>query len=188
MKKLISVIILICFTFTFVFADTFINSKLDEQDKLLDDLELEMNNIRNLVTSLQSDNTNLVIYSESLEKRIETCNQKIYDMEETIVSMRKALTSNKDDTHEILFILGDMQEELDNYKKYINEIEKKAKCADLFVQILIPTLSVPMIANGIYLYANGNETYGKVCMYGGAIMLVGAELVWNGGKFVLKIW
>ena len=109
-------------------------------------------------------------------------------MQETIDSMRKALISNKEDTHEVISILGDMQEELDRYKIYLNEIEKKAKRADLFVQILIPTLSVPMIANGIYLYANGNENYGKVCMYGGVIMLVGAELVWNGGKFVLKIW
>ena len=38
MKKFISAIVLICFTFTFVFADTFINSKLDEQDELLDEL------------------------------------------------------------------------------------------------------------------------------------------------------
>ena len=188
MKKFISTFVLICFTFTFVFADALINSKLDEQDELLDELELEMNNIRNLVASLKLDNENLTIYSESLEKRIETCNQKIDEMQETIDSMRKALISNKEDTHEVISILGDMQEELDRYKIYLNEIEKKAKRADLFVQILIPTLSVPMIVNGIYLYANGNENYGKVCMYGGAIMLVGAELVWNGGKFVLKIW
>ena len=188
MKKIISAIVLICFTFTFVFADAFINSKLDEQDALLDDLELEMNNIKNLVESLKLDNTNLTTYSESLEKRIATCYQKIDEMQETIDSMRKALISNKEDTHEVISILGDMQEELDRYKIYLNEIEKKAKRANLFVQILIPTLSVPMIANGIYLYANGDENYGKVCMYGGAIMFVGAELVWNGGKFVLKIW
>ena len=188
MKKFISTIILICFTFTFIFADTFINSKLDEQDKLLDDLEVEMNNIKLLVTSLQSDNANLVTYSESLEKRIETCNQKIYDMQETIISMKKALISNKEDTHEVISILGEMQEELNNYKTYINELEKKAKCTDTFVQILIPTLSVPMIVNGIYLYANGNENYGKLCIGSGVVMLVGAELVWNGGKFILKIW
>ena len=188
MKKFTSIILLISFTINFVFADAFINSKLDEQDELLDELELEMNNIRNLVASLKLDNENLTIYSESLEKRIETCNQKIDEMQETITSMRKALISNKEDTHEVISILGDMQEELDRYKIYLNEIEKKAKHADLFVQILIPTLSVPMIANGIYLYANGNENYGKVCMYSGAIMFVGAELVWNGGKFILKIW
>lgn len=188
MKKFISAFVLICFSFSFVFADSFVNSKLDEQDKLLDDLELEMNGIKFLVTSLQSDNANLTTYSESLEKRIEICNQKIDEMQETIDSMRNALLSNKEDTHEVISILGDMQEELDKYKIYISEIEKKAKRTDLFVQILIPTLSVPMIANGIYLYANGNEDYGKVCMYGGAIMLIGAELVWNGGKFVLKIW
>ena len=188
MKKFISTIILICFTFTFIFADTFINSKLDEQDTLLDELELEMNNIRNLVKSLKLDNENITLYSESLEKRIAICNQKIDEMQETIDSMRKALISNKEDTHEVISILGNMQEELDRYKIYLNEIEKKAKRADLFVQVLIPTLSVPMIANGIYLYANGNENYGKVCMYGGAIIFVGAEFVWNGGKFVLKIW
>lgn len=188
MKKIISIIILICFTFTFIFADAFINSKLDEQDALLDELELEMNNIKNLVESLKLDNTNLITYSESLEKRITTCNQKIDEMQETIDSMRKALISNKEDTHEVISILGDMQEELDGYKIYLNEMEKKAKRTDLFVQILIPTLSVPMIANGIYLYANGNENYGKICMYSGAIMLVGAELVWNGGKFVFKVW
>lgn len=188
MKKFISAIILICFTFTFVFADAFINSKLNEQDELLDELELEMNNIRNLVASLKLDNANLTTYSESLEKRIAVCNQKIDEMQETIDSMRKALISNKEDAHEVISILGDMQEELDRYKIYLNEIEKKAKRADLFVQILIPTLSVPMIANGIYLYANGNENYGKICMYSGAIMLVGAELVWNGGKFIFKLW
>ena len=41
MKKFISAFVLICFSFSFVFADSFVNSKLDEQDKLLDDLELE---------------------------------------------------------------------------------------------------------------------------------------------------
>ena len=188
MKKFISTIILICFTFTFIFADTFINSKLDEQDTLLDELELEMNNIRNLVKSLKLDNENITLYSESLEKRIAICNQKIDEMQETIDSMRKALISNKEDTHEVISILGEMQEELNNYKTYINELEKKAKYTDTFVQILIPTLSVPMIVNGIYLYANGNENYGKLCIGSGVVMLVGAELVWNGGKFILKIW
>ena len=188
MKKIVSFIILFNFIFTFVFADTFINNKLDEQDQLLDDLELEMNNIKNLVTSLQSDNADLLTYSESLEKRIGTCNQKIDEMQETISSMRTALISNKEDTHAVISILGDMQEELDKYKIYINEIERKAKRTNLFVQILIPTLSIPMIANGAYLYANGNESYGKICMTSGVVMLLGAEVVWNGGKFVLKIW
>lgn len=187
MKKIIALFVLIIFC-SFVFSNSYINTKLDEQWDLLNDLELEINNIKILVSSLQNDNLNLTLYSESLEKRIEICNTKITEMQETIDSMRKALISNKEDTHEVINILGDMQEELDNYKKYINEIEKKAKRTDLFVQILIPTLSVPMIANGIYLYANGNENYGKVCMYSGIIVLVGAELIWNGGKFVLKIW
>ena len=188
MKKLISIIFLLSFTFTFVFADTFMNEKLDEQDNILNSLETEINNIRFLVSSLQNDNSNLILYSESLEKRIETCNEKINEMQETISSMRKALESNKEDTSEVISILGDMQEELDKYKMYIFEIEKKLKRADLFVQIAIPILSTPMIANGFYFYRIGNEKYGKTCMIIGTSLFIGAELVWNGGKIIFKIW
>lgn len=188
MKRLISIIILFSFFITFIFGNSYLNTKLDEQDKLLDDLELEMNNIKLLIASLQSDNVNLVTYSESLELRIETCNQKINEMQETIDSMKKALISNKEDTSEVISILGEMQTELDNYKIYLNEMKKKAKRTDSFVQILIPTLSAPMIVNGIYLYANNNENYGKICIGTGIIMFATTELIWQGGKFILKIW
>ena len=187
MKKFTVIFILLMFT-SCTFANAFINEKLNEQDDILDSLENEMTNIKLLVSSLQDDNCNLILYSESLEKRVETCNEKIDEMQETIASMRKALESNKEDTSEVISILGDMQEELDNYKLYIFEMEKKLKRADLFVQIMIPTLSVPMIANGTYLYMNGNEQYGKICLIGGVSLFLGAELVWQSGKFIFKVW
>ena len=188
MKKIIALLILMIFC-SFIFANSFINTKLDEQWDLLNDLELEMNNIRMMISSLQKDNLNLTIYSESLEKRIEVCNVKITEMQETIESMRKALLSNKEDTHEVINILGDMVEELDDYKTRLSEMELKIKRTNTFVQILIPTLSVPMIMNGVYLYINGNDKdYAKFCMSGGTVVLIGAELIWNGGKFILKLW
>ena len=188
MKKLISVIILFSFMFTFVFSNNFINEKLDEQDDILNSLEDEMNNIRFLISSLQDENKDLITYSQSLENRVNVCNEKIDEMQKTIESMRKALLSNKEDTNEVISILGDMQEELDKYKIYIFEIEKKLKRADLFIQIAIPILSTPMIANGFYFYRIGNEKYGKTCMIIGTSLFIGAELVWNGGKIIFKIW
>ena len=188
MKKIICMITLFCFMFTFIFPNNFINEKLDEQDDILNSLEDEMNSIRLLVSSLQDENKDLVVYSQSLENRVNVCNEKIDEMQETIEFMRKALLSNKEDTSEVILILGDMQQELDNYKIYLSQVEKKLKRTDVFVQIMIPTLSLPMIANGTYLYFNGKEQYGKICMIGGASLFIGAEVLWNGGKFIFKIW
>lgn len=188
MKKIICMITLFCFIFTFIFPNNFINEKLDEQDNILNALEDEMNSIRLLVSSLQDENKDLITYSQSLENRVDICNKKIDEMQETIESMRKALLSNKEDTNEVISILGDMQQELDNYKIYLSQVEKKLKRTDVFVQIIIPTLSLPMIANGTYLYFNGKEQYGKICIISGVSLFIGVELVWNGGKFIFKIW
>ena len=187
MKKFISVFLIFYMLFNLC-ANDFINEKLDRQDELLNSLELEMNTLRNLVISLQTDNSNLITYSDSLEKRIELCNQKITEMQETIESTREALMSNKEDTGEIIGILGDMQNALDRYKMYLAELERKAKRTDKFIQIAIPVLSLPMVANGVYLYINGDEDYGRICIIEGAVLFVGAEVLWNSGKFILKIW
>ena len=69
MKKFTVIFILLMFT-SCTFANAFINEKLNEQDDILDSLENEMTNIKLLVSSLQDDNCNLILYSESLEKRV----------------------------------------------------------------------------------------------------------------------
>ena len=186
MKRFLVSLILIAFTSAFVFGNSFINDKLDEQDLLLDDLESEMTSIRLLVSELQTENSSILSYSKSLETRIDVCNDKIKKMDETIDSMRKALVSNKEDTHKVINILGDMQTEIDNYKIYVANIKKTLKRNDVIVQILIPTLSLPMIANGVYLYLNDYDNYGKLCIEGGCILFVGAELVWNGQRLIFK--
>lgn len=185
MKRKIGMILFLILS-SVLSANTFINDKLDEQDSLLNDLESEMNSIRLLITELQTENSSILNYSKSLENKIEVCDDKIIKMNDTIDSMRKALTSNKEDTHEIINILGDMQTEIDNYKLYVSNIKKTMKRNDIIVQILIPTLSLPMVANGVYLYLNDYENYGKLCIEGGCILFVGAELIWNGHKLIFK--
>jgi hypothetical protein len=176
------------FVFSFGYSNAYISEKLNEQDEILDSIENEMNSIKLLVLSLQNENKDLTVHSESLEKRIKVCNEKIDELQDIISVTKTALESNKEDVSEIIKILGDMQEELNNYKFYIVQMENKIKRTNVFVQILIPVISTPIIANGIYLYCNGNESYGKLCMIGGASILICAELVWNGGKFIFNLW
>ena len=187
MKKFI--IFLICLIFsTLTFSNEYIDGKLNEQDKLLDSLESQMNDLKMTVSLLKYDNETITLHANSMQKQLDSCNETISKMETVIADTKKALMSNKEDTSEILLILGDMQTEINNYKIYISELERKNKFANTFAQIAIPALSLPMVINGVYLMATGNETYGKVCLVGGIVMFAGAELIWNGGKFLFRFW
>lgn len=113
----------------------------------------------------------------------------------------KALISNKEDTALAITIVGDLQLEnknlkneinnikvnFDVYKEYAEEQARKEKRAITLGNIMIPATTVPMIIAGSVLMATNND-YGKPIFYTGVGLLVGCELVWNGGHFMFKIW
>ena len=113
----------------------------------------------------------------------------------------KALQSNKEDTELAIQIIGDITEEnnkikaeAENLRKLNNSLEEvladyknKQRRANIVANIAIPVATVPMIVSGAVLMATNND-YGKPMFYTGVGCLVGCELVWNGGHFVLRLW
>ena len=113
----------------------------------------------------------------------------------------KALESNKEDTALAIAIIGDIteennkiKEEAANLKKMTESLEevvadykKKQERANIVANIAIPVATVPMIISGAVLTATNNDL-GKPILYTGLGCLVGCELVWNGGHFVLHLW
>lgn len=75
-----------------------------------------------------------------------------------------------------------------NLTKDIAEYEERKNRANKFVQIMIPTTTIPLICGGGYAYIKDEKTLGKTLIGCGGILLIGGELTWNGGKFILKIW
>lgn len=113
----------------------------------------------------------------------------------------KALISNKEDTALAIEIIGDITEENtkikeennnikkinENLKEVIVDYEQKQKRTNAVVNIIIPATTVPMIISGAVLMATDND-YGKPVFYTGLGLLVGCELVWNGGHLVFHVW
>jgi hypothetical protein len=113
----------------------------------------------------------------------------------------KALISNKEDTALAITMVGELQTEngnlkneinnikvnFDAYKEYAEEQARKEKMAITMGNVMIPVVTVPMIVVGSVLTATNND-YGKPVLYTGLGLLVGCELVWNGGHFIFKIW
>ena len=179
-KKLISVITLLSFISVFCFSSE-IDNKLDEQDELIQSLELEMSNIRLMMYLLKEDN-------EQLNLTVDSCNAKITELMENIESMKKALISNKEDTSKLIAEMEVIYNELENYKSELAMLKRKNNNANLFVQITIPLVTLSFAGYGAYEYFANDSNMGKFMMYGGLGLFVGLEVVWNGGKFIFRIW
>ena len=179
MKKLMMIFTL-CLFGNF-YADDFVNQKLNEQNELIDNIEFEIMNMENIISSLKLDNTNLTEYTTKLENGNKVMSEEITSLKENNKELHIALDSNKEDTHEVINILGNMTEE-------ITKAEKQKELTNKFVQIAIPTMTVPLIASGAYMYfATDEKDLGKLMMMCGGGLFIGAEITWNGGKFI-KIW
>ncbi len=165
-----------------VYCDDFVNQKLNEQDELIDDIELQITNMTNLISLLKLDNLDISEHADELEKSNKNMANEISSLKNINNELHVALTSNKEDTHEVINILGNMTEE-------ISKINKQKELADKFIRLVIPTTTIPLIASGAYLYfATDEKNLGKLMMMCGGGLLIGGELVWNGGKFIFKIW
>lgn len=181
MKKFL-VCLLLIILFVKIYADGFVNQKLNEQDELIDNIELQITNMTNLISLLKLDNLDMSEYIDELEKNNINMSNEISTLKDTNKDIHIALNSNKEDTREVISILGDMSKE-------ITKMNKQKEFTNKFVQIAIPTTTIPLIISGAYLYFGTDEkTLGKTLMCCGGGLLIGGELVWNGGKFILKIW
>ena len=179
MKKLMMIFTL-CLFENF-YADDFVNQKLNEQNELIDNIEFEIMNMENIISSLKLDNTNLTEYTTKLENGNKVMSEEITSLKENNKELHVALDSNKEDTHEVINILGNMTEE-------ITKAEKQKELTNKFVQIAIPTMALPLVASGAYMYfATDEKDLGKLMMMCGGGLFIGAEITWNGGKFI-KIW
>ena len=59
-----------------------------------------------------------------------------------------------------------------NLTKDIVEYEKQKNRANKFVQIIIPTTTIPLICGGGYAYIKGEKTLGKTLIGCGGILLI----------------
>ncbi len=165
-----------------VFADEFVNKTLDEQDDLIKNIEIQVSKMTNIINFLKIDNLNKKNKVVELEKINKDMPVKLSEMFENNENLKLVLNSNKEDTSEVISVMGDMFEDIEKLNKQKTRTNK-------FVQIAIPSTTIPLMVTGLYLYScTDNKELGKVCGVCGATLFVSGELIWNGGKFIFKLW
>lgn len=158
--------------------------------ELLDNLEAQYQNLILKVETLEN-------LSSNLESELQNSKIDLMNSLNNCQMLKAALISNKEDTSAALLVAGELQEQLDKYKEYIQHIEKRLKDNHFFVNMTYPTLFIAGAITGIggYLLFNGASTNnntkiktGTIMASVGAITLVGVEIVFNIGSVKFNFW
>ena len=91
-----------------VYCDDFVNQKLNEQDELIDNIEAQIINMTQTISLLKLDNNDLNEHVAELEINKNKMTHEISSLKNVNKELHTALNSNKEDTHEVINILGDM--------------------------------------------------------------------------------
>ncbi len=188
-KKLILIFAIFIFSFPlFSQSKSEIENILKQNEEIYQHLEEDLNSIKLLVDVLKSNNENVDLNVNSIKDISNTAIDKINKLNTNIEIIKKALISNNDDMGVIIGELGDMTEELNEYKRYVNSLKTRMTRNEILINTIIPITTLPLVGFGIYDITNNNSTRGKVELYSGIGLFVGAELIYNGGHFIFKLW
>ena len=102
--------------------------------------------------------------------------------------LKTALISNRDDTGTIAKELGEIVERVRGLEEKIEYYKKRLKRATIVENITIPLPGLSLMTVGIIEIANGNNSRGIKYIEAGAITLGVMEVVYQGGKWVFKLW
>jgi len=147
---------------------------LDNLDKQLMTLQLQ---VETLTSSSKNLETELLSTKEQLKNSITKCSQ-----------LKTALISNRDDTGTIAKELGEIVERVRGLEEKIEYYKKRLKRATIVENITIPLPGLSLMTVGIIEIANGNNSRGIKYIEAGAITLGVMEVVYQGGKWVFKLW
>lgn len=161
---------------------------LNQNEQIYKQLEDDFKSIQSLVDVLKSANSNIQLNANSIKSISDNAIIRINNLEENIEHFKSALISNNEDLGTVINELGELSVELSEYKAYVNSLKLRMTRNEIIVNTIIPITTLPLVGFGVYDILNDNKVKGNFELYSGIGLFVGAELIYNGGHFILKLW
>lgn len=165
-----------------------IENILNQNEEIYKELENDIHSIKALVDVLKSNNENVSLNANSIKDISNTAILKISELNNNIEIIKKALLSNNEDMGFVIEELGDLNKELNEYKLYVESVKDRMTRNEIMINALIPIISLPIAIFGTYDLYNNMTTRGKIELYSGIGLFIGAELTYNCGHFIFKLW
>ena len=163
-------------------------SALNQNEIIYKQLEEDLQSIQSLVDLLKSKNSNVQLNANSIKSISDNAIIRINNLENNIELFKGALISNNEDLGVVIEELGTLSKELSDYKSYVDSLKLRVTRSEIIVNTVIPLTSLPLIGFGVYDVLNDNTIRGSAELYGGLGLFICAELIYNGGHFILKLW
>ena len=165
-----------------------IKSILNQNEQIYKNLEDDFKSIQMLVDVLKSNDSEIQVNANSIKDISNTAITKINKLETNIELLKKALISNNENVGVIIDELGEMSESLNDYKQYVNSVKLRMTRNEVLINTLIPITTLPLVGFGVYDMFTNQYMVGKIEVYSGLALFIGAEVIYNGGHFILKLW
>jgi hypothetical protein len=124
------------------------------------------------------------IYSELsilTQKAIECSN-------DSVGAALEEFKSAKEENERLQAQMAILKKQTESLTEYYAGIEKRSKNTNLFVNIAIPVIGAIPVTMGLIEMGNGNTDRGWNYVLTGLAVTVSAELVYQGGKWVFKVF
>lgn len=141
-----------------------------------------------IVTSLESRLQNLSLYSKNLETYLSLSLIELENLRNDLSNTRQALISNKEDIGVANALASEFYEKAKALEERVACAERRDRNAMIYSEIVTPIPGLILMTAGFIEMGCGNTDVGWNLVKTGAITLVGMELIYNGGRWVFKIW
>lgn len=166
------------------------NTSSDSEVSVLDSMtawEL-FDRCEEIVTSLELRLQNLSLYSENLENDLSALNSEVLSLKSDLKNTKEALLSNKDDTSNAIAIAGEFYQQVKSLEERVAFAEKRSKNNYIYGNIVTPIPGLMLMTYGLIEMGKGNTDFGWKFVTAGAVTLLGMELIYQGGKWIFKIF
>ncbi len=141
-----------------------------------------------IVTSLESRLQNLSLYSKNLETDLSLSVTEIKNLRNDLANTRQALISNKEDTGVANALAGEFYAKAKALEERVAYAERRNRNATIYSEVVTPIPGLILMTAGFIEMGNGNTDLGWNLVKAGAITLVGMEVIYNGGRWIFKVW
>lgn len=140
------------------------------------------------VNSLELRCQTLSSYSKSLEDVIQPLTIEVSSLKNDLKNTRNALQSNKGDTHNALALAGEFYEQVKALEERVAYAERKSRNNYIYGNVVTPIPGLLLMTYGLIEMGKGNTDNGWAFVTAGGVALLGMELIYQGGKWVFKIF
>jgi homoserine dehydrogenase len=177
-------------------SQEYLEMKLSEKLKILLESEKVTRKLteqyltqQNVLSKSQLQNLNSLNRLSQIYSELSTLTQKAIECSnDSVGAAIEEFKSVREENERLQAQMAILKKQTESLTEYYAKLEKRSKNTNTFINIAIPVMGAIPVTMGLIEMGNGNTDRGWNYVLTGIAITVSAEIVYQGGKWVLKVF